>query len=157
VSLLWVTHTSAFTVQDAVIGKRCMQEDVNSTNSGTSWSSSCIATDGQSASSFWCRAPFEAGDQILHFFEWQLLSFYFFHVGRPLWREDGSVIFSAMVQVQFPLYWDRRSVGQFVLVPGTQWGPWPVLISLFDSYFLLGVELPHPYPPWRQWSSPKSK
>jgi hypothetical protein len=28
-----------------------------------------IATDGQSVSSSWCRAPFGAGDQMLHFFE----------------------------------------------------------------------------------------
>jgi hypothetical protein len=36
-----------------------------------------IVTVGQSASLSWCRAPFGAGDQMLHFFEWQLL-FYFF-------------------------------------------------------------------------------
>jgi hypothetical protein len=40
-------------------------------------SSSYIATNGQSASSSWCRAPFGTDDQILHFFEWQLLSFFF--------------------------------------------------------------------------------
>jgi hypothetical protein len=61
---------------------------------------SYIATDGQSASSSWCRAPFAAGDQMLHFFEWQFL-FLFFYVRCPLWREDGSVTCSAMTQVQF--------------------------------------------------------
>jgi hypothetical protein len=42
-------------------------------NSNSSSSSSYIATDGHSAISSWCRAPFGAGDQMLHFFEWQLL------------------------------------------------------------------------------------
>jgi hypothetical protein len=36
-----------------------------------------ITTDGQSASSSWCFAPFGAGDQMLHLFEWQLLSLFF--------------------------------------------------------------------------------
>jgi hypothetical protein len=31
------------------------------------------ATDGQSASSSWCRAPFGADDQLLNFFKLQLL------------------------------------------------------------------------------------
>jgi hypothetical protein len=35
--------------------------------------SSYVTTHGQSASSSWSRAPFEADDQILHFFDWQLL------------------------------------------------------------------------------------
>jgi hypothetical protein len=39
-------------------------------------------------------APFEADDQILH------LLYFFLHVGRPLWREDGSVICSTILQVQ---------------------------------------------------------
>jgi hypothetical protein len=39
-------------------------------------SSSYIATNGQSASSSWFRAPFGADDQILNFF--------LLHVGRPL-------------------------------------------------------------------------
>jgi hypothetical protein len=44
---------------------------------GPSSSSNYIATDSQSAISFWCHAPFGAGDQMLHFFEWQLLSLFF--------------------------------------------------------------------------------
>jgi hypothetical protein len=32
-------------------------------------SRSHITTDGQSVSSSWCLAPFEAGDQMLHLFE----------------------------------------------------------------------------------------
>jgi hypothetical protein len=43
---------------------------------GYGTSSSYIATDSQSTSSSWCRAPFGADDQILNFFEWQLLSFF---------------------------------------------------------------------------------
>jgi hypothetical protein len=39
-------------------------------------SSRYIATDDQSASLSWCRAPCGAGDQMLDFFEWQLLSFF---------------------------------------------------------------------------------
>jgi hypothetical protein len=35
----------------------------------SSSSSSYIATNGQSASSSWCRAPFGAADQMLHLFE----------------------------------------------------------------------------------------
>jgi hypothetical protein len=48
-----------------------------------------ITTDGQSASLSWCRAPSGAHDQILIII-WLLL--FFFDVGRPLWREVGSVI-----------------------------------------------------------------
>jgi hypothetical protein len=39
--------------------------------------------------------PEGAHDQILIFFLWQLLTF-FLRVGRPLWREDGPVICSAI-------------------------------------------------------------
>jgi hypothetical protein len=34
-------------------------------------------------------------------FIWVTITFFIFHVGRPLWREDGSVICSAMTQAQF--------------------------------------------------------
>jgi hypothetical protein len=43
----------------------------------SSSSTSYIVTDGQSASSSWCWAPFETHGQILLFFVWQLLSFFF--------------------------------------------------------------------------------
>jgi hypothetical protein len=36
-------------------------------------------------------------------FIWVTITFFIFHVGRPLWREDGSVICSAMTQVQVTL------------------------------------------------------
>jgi hypothetical protein len=42
--------------------------------------------------------PFWSGWQDVKFFEWQ---FFFFHVGRPLWREVGPLICSAMTQIQF--------------------------------------------------------
>jgi hypothetical protein len=68
-------------------------------------SSSYIATDGQSASSSWCRAPLWS--------RWP--DFTVLHIGRPLWREDGSVICSVITQVQVilrptvsqPLSWCR--------------------------------------------------
>jgi hypothetical protein len=41
------------------------------------WSRSHITTDGQSARSSWCLAPFGVGDQMLYLFEWQLLSLFF--------------------------------------------------------------------------------
>jgi hypothetical protein len=50
-------------------------------------SQSHVATDGQSVSTSWCRAPSGAHDQILITL-WQLLSCF---MGRPLWQEDGSV------------------------------------------------------------------
>jgi hypothetical protein len=49
--------------------------------------SKSIATDGQSVSKSWCRAPSGAHDQIF-ITVWQLRSCF---VGRPLCREDGSV------------------------------------------------------------------
>jgi hypothetical protein len=78
-----------------------------------------ITTDSQSASSFWCLAPFVTSDQMLHLFEWQLLSLFF---GHPLWREDGSVICGAMTQVQFQVTLRPTVCGQFVLVPGPPMG-----------------------------------
>jgi hypothetical protein len=48
------------------------------TNTSSNSSSSYIATDGQSASSSWCRTFFGAHNQILIFFVvWQLFSFFF--------------------------------------------------------------------------------
>jgi hypothetical protein len=73
---------------------------------GRSSSSSNIATDGQSTSSSWCRAPFRAHVQILIFFVWQLL----LHVGRPLWQEHGSVTFSRArpITTYYCLIWDSQ-------------------------------------------------
>jgi hypothetical protein len=45
--------------------------------------------------SFWCRAPF--GGPWPHFNYLSLtISFFLLHAGRPLWREDGSIICSAI-------------------------------------------------------------
>jgi hypothetical protein len=52
----------------------------------TTRSQSHIAIDGQSTSKSWCRAPSGAHDQILLFDSYGLV-----FVGRPLWREEGSV------------------------------------------------------------------
>jgi hypothetical protein len=46
---------------------------------------SYIATDGQSASSSWCKALSLSG-----------ITFFLLHVRCPLWREDGSVMCSAI-------------------------------------------------------------
>jgi hypothetical protein len=55
----------------------------------SSQSQSHIATDGQSVSKSWCRTPSDSHDQIFITI-WQLRSCF---VGRPLWREDGSVFY----------------------------------------------------------------
>jgi hypothetical protein len=104
-----------------------------------SWSSSYeyIATDCQSARSPWCPAPFGAGDQMLHFFEWELRFYFFmygaltdertglFHVWRPLWREDGYLICSAMTQVQFQVILQQTVCRAVRLGAGPLMGPWP--------------------------------
>jgi hypothetical protein len=55
-------------------------------------------------------------------------------VGRPLWRVDGPV-----VTTQVKLHYDRRSVGQSVLVSGTHLGPAHQFFPSFEvevrSYF----------------------
>jgi hypothetical protein len=103
--------------------------------------------------------PYGTHDQ---FFPFSLLSFLdgcgFVCVGRPLGREDGSVICSAMIQVQCQvILWPTvcRSVR---LGAGTQWGSWPDFnFCVWQLLRLLGVGLPHPYPPWTGWYSQKSK
>jgi hypothetical protein len=55
--------------------------------SKSSQSQSYIATDGRSISKSWCRAPSGAHDQIFITL-WILWSVF---LGRPLWREGGSV------------------------------------------------------------------
>jgi hypothetical protein len=59
---------------------------------GDEWaaqSQSHIATDGQSASLSWCRAPFGTHDQMLSL---SLTVTVWVVMSRPLWREGGSVI-----------------------------------------------------------------
>jgi hypothetical protein len=57
-------------------------------------SQSPVTTDGQSVSLSWCRAPSGAHDQMFGTV-WQLRVV---EVGRPLWREDGSVISHSLSQ-----------------------------------------------------------
>jgi hypothetical protein len=92
-------------------------------------------------------------------FLWVTVTFFLLHVGRPLWREDGSVICSAITQVQVKLYCYRWSVDQFVLMSDSLWGPWPDFNYLYltITFILLHVGRPGPYPPWTGLSSPKSK
>jgi hypothetical protein len=84
--------------------------------------------------------------------------FNFFHVRRPLWREDGSVICSAMTQVQVQIILLPRSVGQFVLLQGPQWGPWPdfnfFVWQLFSSS---RSRAPSPISPMNRVIQPKVK
>jgi hypothetical protein len=70
--------------------KPTFRRSVLSPSWGLTWScQSHIATDGQSASPSWCRAPFGTHDQMsslgLTVTVWVVVS-------RPLWREGGSVI-----------------------------------------------------------------
>jgi hypothetical protein len=64
------------------------------------WSGVEFATDGQSASMYWCRAALCG--------PWPDLNFIYSdiylcrYVGRPLWRGDGSVSCSAHSRVQVP-------------------------------------------------------
>jgi hypothetical protein len=60
----------------------------NDTSELISQSQSHIATDGQSVSKSWYRALSGANDQIFISDSYVLIS-----VGRPLWREDGSVFY----------------------------------------------------------------
>jgi hypothetical protein len=53
-----------------------------------SQSQSHFTTDSQSVCLSWCRAPCGAHDQIFNSVE----SYSSVHMGRPLWREVGSVI-----------------------------------------------------------------
>jgi hypothetical protein len=66
-------------------------------------------------------------------------NYFLLHVGRPLWQEDGSVVCSAIMQVQVKLYCDRQLVGQFVLVWGPMWGSWPdfTFLCLTIAFFFI--------------------
>jgi hypothetical protein len=72
----WVPFLSPLTTHRATVEVFYLAS-TREGNPCSSSSSSYIATDGQSVSSSWCRGPFGACDQMLHFSEWQLL-FYFF-------------------------------------------------------------------------------
>jgi hypothetical protein len=105
-----------------------------------------VTTDGQSASPSWCWAPVWAHDHLLIFFVRQLLVL---DVGRPLWREDGSVICSAVTlwsesrrthnrillsHLKLP---KRRKPGLHIYIPQAQGGPVISLGTEFPSRRLL--------------------
>jgi hypothetical protein len=62
-----------------------------------SQSQSYFTTDGQSVSMSWCRAQFGTFDQRFFFF---LKVTVLPYLGRPLWREVGSVICQSTVSLQ---------------------------------------------------------
>jgi hypothetical protein len=92
-----------------------------------------ITTDGQSASSSWHLAPFGASDQMLHLFEWQLLSLFLMTRGRVrnLQCNDASSISSCIVTdgLSASSSWCRASNRAHN----------QILISLFDSYFVFSA------------------
>jgi hypothetical protein len=64
-------------------------------HSSSSSSYEYIATDGQSASSSWCRVPLWGSWPNFNF-RCLIITFLSLHVGRPLWRKDEFVICSAI-------------------------------------------------------------
>jgi hypothetical protein len=82
------------------------------------WVLSYITTDGQSASLSWNKAPI-----------WGLWpDFYYclttavFYMGRPLWREDGSVFYNVQCttyNIFYCLRFETRSL--YLYPPGTGW------------------------------------
>jgi hypothetical protein len=64
-----------------------------------SWNWNYFTTDGLSVSMSWCRANSGNCDRVL-LPVWRLLSesCSLLSVGRPLWREDRSAVFSAITQ-----------------------------------------------------------
>jgi hypothetical protein len=91
-------------------------------------------------------------------FIWVTITFFIFHVGHPLWWEDGSVICSAMRQIQFQVTLRPTVCRPVRLGTGPPMGP----INRF-SFLCLTVtsssrcRAPSPISPWTGWSSPKSK
>jgi hypothetical protein len=65
------------------------------TRTNTSSRSSYIANDGNSGSSSLCRSPVWGPWPDFNFL-CLTITFFLLHVRRPLWREDGSVICSAI-------------------------------------------------------------
>jgi hypothetical protein len=88
---------------------------------GASSISRYITTDCQSASSSWCLSRLGASDQMLHLSDNYFL---YFSCRAPSLTRGRVCNFAVQWRkFSFKLHCDRRSVGQFVLVPGLQWGP----------------------------------
>jgi hypothetical protein len=76
---------------------------------------------------------------LLHYF---LDSFRFVDVGRPLWREVGSVLFSFCrdwkKSLKLKSCYDWRSVSHYVLVSSSLWNLWPdIILCLKVAVFFL--------------------
>jgi hypothetical protein len=56
-------------------------------------------------------------------FTWVKITFFVFNVGRPIWREDGSIIRSEMTQVQFQVTLRPTVCRPLRLVLGPPMGP----------------------------------
>jgi hypothetical protein len=77
-----------------------------------SQSQSYITTDSQSASPSWCQVPIWDRDHFIPFsLRLFLDSYRFVDVGRPLWREVGSVVFSFCRALPAQPFSDLSSTG----------------------------------------------
>jgi hypothetical protein len=75
---------------------------------------------------------------------WVTITFFLLYVGRPLWREDGSAICSAVTQVQVQVQAILRPTASRSIRHG---GPWPDFNFLcLTITFFFHVEHLHPYP-----------
>jgi hypothetical protein len=83
----WVPFSSPFTTGRATV--EILEPDSTRANSTTRVKASQITTDGQSVNQSWCQAPFGARNQIFV----TVRQLRFVDMWRPLWREDGSVIY----------------------------------------------------------------
>jgi hypothetical protein len=119
-------------------------------------SSSYIATNGQSASLSWCWTPLE---QMTKFYISFSDNYVLSSSCRALSLTRGPI---CNLQCNHASSSYIATDGQSVSSPWCRapWGgPWPDsnFLCLTNTFFLLHVGCPHPYPPWTEWSSPKSK
>jgi hypothetical protein len=84
-----ISHTELL-LNDVCFTNLCEEALTDLNLSNSSQSQSHIATNGQSVSKSWCRAPFGAYDQIFSTV-CQLRSCFFF-CGAPLWRQMNSLL-----------------------------------------------------------------
>jgi hypothetical protein len=85
------------------------------------------------------RHPSGTRGHFFHFSVWLFLDSYgFVDVERPLWREDGSVICSAMTQVQLQVVLRPTICQPVCLGAGPPMGP-PFLSSIVQSVILTAI------------------